>query len=215
MAGILITLEGVDGSGKSTQTILLEQYAKQKGKKVIVTQEPGGTRIGIKIRELLLDCKNSEMTALTEVFLYAAARAQHIEEVIRPALRQNCIVICSRFIDSTLAYQGYGGGLSLSLLENINLATSEGIEPKLTILFDVDPKQGLKRVTERETIASGREDNGDRMERKEVAFHERVREGFLAIARSHPHRIQVVDGSLPIEKAFEKVKDLVDPLLLQ
>src|SRR3989338_4539555 len=162
MRGTFITLEGPEGSGKSTQARLLCAYLKRRGLKVLHTREPGGTQIGEKIREILLDKKNSAMRDETELLLYLAARAQIVNEIIRPALKKGFIVVCDRFSDATVAYQGYGAGLNIELIEKFNKIATCRLAPRLTILLDIETEKGLKRAADR-----------DRMEEKSVEFHKR------------------------------------------
>src|SRR3989338_7778286 len=166
--GILITFEGGEGTGKSTHIRFVTSYLRKKRKKVVVAREPGSTPIGEQIRSVLLHPKNKRMSVAAELFLYLAARAQLVEEVIRPALKQGKIVISDRFEDSTMAYQGYAGRFPMKTLKRLCKASRGTVMPRLTFLLDVDVRTGLKR--------SGR---GDRMEQKSVGFHERIRRGYL------------------------------------
>jgi dTMP kinase len=212
MKGRFITIEGVDGSGKSTQIKLLHQYLIKKGIDVVLSHEPGGTRIGEQIRNILLNANNLEMIPLTEVFLYEAARAQHVGEVILPALNTGKTVLCSRFADSTLAYQGHGGGMDMAILAMLNEIASCNLKPDLTLVFDFDPGSGLNRVTTREDQKGAQR---DRMEQKNLDFHRRVRNGFLALAKIDPDRIHIIDASGTIEEVFAKTIVIVDQYLQQ
>lgn len=179
--GKFITIEGPEGSGKSTHSRLLCGYLKRRGLKVLRTREPGGTEAGEAIRSILLDKKNEKMSDACELFLFLAARAQIVEEAIKPALVKGYTVVCDRFHDATVAYQGYGAGLDLKLIGSMgNLATG-GLKPDLTILLDVETEVGLRRAGAK-----------DRMEIKSVRFHKKVREGYLKIARKQPRRIKVI-----------------------
>lgn len=207
MRGKFITLEGPDGAGKSTQVKLLAQYFSSRGLKAVVTREPGGTPVAEKIREILLNPENQEMTNRTEVLLYAAARAQHVEELIEPALTAGEMVICDRFIDSTLAYQGYGRGWDLDFLQKVNQIATGGWEPDLTILLDVPSELGIGR------IYGNRKSGGDRLEQQDFDFHRRVRQGYLELAEKFPKRIKVVSAQEPVDVVWQVVQSLADRLL--
>ncbi len=181
-----ISFEGIEGSGKSTQVKCLAEYFRSRGQKVIDTVEPGGTGIGEKIRELLLEPQN-HMEPLTELLLYYASRAQHVREVIYPAILDDTIVITDRFSDSTVAYQGYARGIDLKLLSRLNEIVNPDLKPFLTFMLDLDVEEGLKR----NRMASKK----DRFELETVEFHNRVRNGFLQIASEEPERVKVIDAS--------------------
>lgn len=191
MRGKFISFEGIEGTGKSTQAKLLQQSLTGLGYEVILTEEPGGTLISLRIREVLLSVDHSNMKPLTELLLYNAARAQHIEEVILPALSRGAVVITDRFTDSTFAYQGYGRGIVLNLLESIDKIATNGLRPDMTILLDLDVETGLKR--------NRRINKTDRLELEDVEFHERVRKGYHELAAKEPERIKVLDASGGIE----------------
>jgi dTMP kinase len=199
--GIFISLEGIEGTGKTKQSMLLYKYLKKMGYKVILTAEPGGTLIGLKIRDLLLSIENKKMTPLTELLLYNASRAQHIKEVIIPALKKGFIVITDRFIDSTKAYQGYGRGIDLKLIDLLGEIVTEGLKPDLTILLDLDAKIGLKR--------NKGINKKDRLELEDIKFHKKVREGYLKIAAKEPERIKLIDANQSIEEIHKKIIDIV------
>ena len=182
--GILITLEGNEGCGKSTQIKMLYRYLKKKGKKVFLTREPGGTKIGDDIRRVLLDVRNKGMSPLCETMLYMASRAQLVGEVVKPHLAKGEIVLCDRWLDATVAYQGYGGGVDLRLIGTLGRIATQGIVPKRTVYLDLPVKVGLSRAKKRH--------RADRMEKKRVAYLEKVRQGFLAIARREPGRFKRV-----------------------
>ena len=204
-----ITFEGGDGSGKTTQLKALESYLTARGKSCRSTREPGGTSLGKLIRQVLLEVDKQPITSPTELFLYLADRAQHIQEVIIPAFEQGKIVLCDRHTDSTLAYQGYGRGIDLGLLRSLNEIASGGIKPDLTMLFDCPVKIGLSRTAQRQSqAASGR--NEDRFEREKIEFHERVRAGFLELAQSEPQRFRVIDAARSIEEIAQDVKKIID-----
>ena len=194
MPSYFITLEGPEGSGKSTQARMLAEELERAGLKVLLTREPGGDPVSEDIRKILLDGLDHSVLDRTEVFLYLAARAQHTETIIRPHLEEGFVVICARYIDSTVAYQGYGSGLDLDLIHRMNSFATGGLTPDLTLLLDIDVEAGLKRQNE-----------WNRFERKAVDYHRRVREGFLEEARHHPERIVVIDASASIESVHHEI----------
>jgi dTMP kinase len=181
-----ISFEGIEGSGKSTQTKRLAGYFREKGREVIETVEPGGTDIGTKIRELLLEPGN-HMDSLTELLLYYSSRAQHVKEIIYPALMANKVVITDRFTDSTLAYQGYARGVDVSIIDRLNDIVVPDLKPTVTFLLDLDVEEGLRRNRQAQ--------KEDRFELETVEFHKRVRSGFLEIAGKDPDRVKIVDAS--------------------
>jgi dTMP kinase len=181
-----ISFEGIEGSGKSTQTKRLAGYFREKGREVIETVEPGGTDIGTKIRELLLEPGN-HMDSLTELLLYYSSRAQHVKEIIYPALMENKVVITDRFTDSTLAYQGYARGVDVSIIDRLNDIVVPDLKPTVTFLLDLDVEEGLRRNRQAQ--------KEDRFELETVEFHKRVRSGFLEIAGKDPDRVKIVDAS--------------------
>ncbi|MDA8235717.1 MAG: dTMP kinase [Clostridia bacterium] len=207
MTGIFITMEGPDGAGKTTQAKLLGQYLTDRGRQVVFTREPGGTRISEAIRQLVLDPTYGEMADKTEILLYAAARAQHVRELIIPALEEGKVIICDRFIDSTLAYQGYGRGIDPALIKTVNEMAIQGVKPHLTLVFDLEPGEGLERIKERQ------KGEVDRLEGEGLAFHQRVRQGFLAIAREEEQRCKVVDARKSLEQVHRQVVQLVEAYL--
>ncbi|MDR1292178.1 MAG: dTMP kinase [Clostridiales Family XIII bacterium] len=198
--GRFITFEGPDGSGKSTQIRLLGGYLMKKGIDVVYTREPGGTRIGEKIRYIILDPENSEMDPLTEAMLYAASRAQHVAEVIRPALYEGRTVLCDRYIDSSIAYQGYGRGLG-EIVSCVNDLAVGGLGPDLTIFIDIAPASCFERI--------GRSD-GDRIESEDITYHEAVYKGYLRLAADHPDRVRRVDGSRDVRAVRDDIRTIVD-----
>jgi len=198
--GPFITLEGPDGSGKSTQSILLARYLEKKGYKVVRTREPGGTSIAESLRRIILNPKN-RISKITEVLLYEAGRAQHTSELIIPALRKGKTVICERYTDATLAYQGYGRKLDIRMVKELNRIASYGLKPDLTLLLDLDVREGLNRIRKN---SRGRM---DRMERESIRFHERVRRGYLKIASREPGRVKLIKvKDTPEETHLEVVK---------
>jgi len=188
--GIFITFEGPEGSGKTTHSRLLCGFLRKKGFKVLHTREPGGALISEKIRRILLDPKNKNMDVACEMLLYMAARAQIVKEKILPALEQGKIVVCDRFTDATLAYQGYAGGMDLKAIDNVAGIVTKGIKPDVTFLLDIDSEKGLLRA--------GR--SKDRMERKSILYHNKVRSGYLSIARIEPKRVKVISSTGEISK---------------
>ncbi len=188
---MFITLEGPDGSGKSTQASLLVEYLRQGGRDVHATREPGGTSIGDQVRQILANLENTAMHPRTEILLFQASRAQHVEQVIRPHLEQGGIVVCDRYADSTLAYQGYGHQVDLERLRAIVDFATGGLKPDLTFLLDIDVEVGLRRRTK-----SG---EWNRLDAYELAFHQRVRQGYFELARLEPARWVILDGGRPVD----------------
>jgi dTMP kinase len=205
----LITCEGIEGSGKSTQILHLAKHLRGQGREVVVTREPGGCPIADAIRRILLDPSNQKLCATAELLLYAAARAQHVEEVIRPALSKETIVLCDRYIDATIAYQGFGRGLDLTLIQELNQVASSGLLPDLTLLFDLPVTTGLSRALARNAVAV--EDEG-RFEAESLAFHERVRAGYLQSA-SQEERFTIIDATGSPEQVTERMTHIVDTYL--
>ncbi len=208
---LFITFEGVEGSGKTSQIQRLKKYLTQKGIPCKVTREPGGCAIGEKVRKILLNPDHREMVPATELFLYEAARAQHVKEVLKPLLKRGEIVLCDRFCDATLAYQGYGRRIDLKWIERLNRVSSQGIKPDVTFLLDCPSDVGLNRALQRNRTL--RQEREERFEREEIQFHRRVRKGYLAIARREPHRVKVIDTREGEEKVFEKIRKIVDNLV--
>jgi dTMP kinase len=192
---LFIVFEGVEGCGKSYQSRALYHTLKEKDFPVILTYEPGGTRIGNRIRNILKSRKEGNITPLTELFLISACRAQHVNDIILPALKNNKTVICDRFTGSTVAYQGYGRGLELSIVEKINRVSSYGLEPDLTILLDLPVDKGLSR---KHSVAD------DRFEAEDIAFHERVRNGYLEMARDNRKWI-----TIDARQSREEISDII------
>jgi len=206
MAGFFITFEGIDFSGKTTQARKLATYLKRRGLDVLLVREPGGEEVAERIRGVLLSQKNSPMTPLTELLLYEASRSQLTRRVILPALKQGKVVICDRYSDSTLAYQGYGRGLSKKTVKYLNQLSTFGLSPDLTILLDIPVEVSFKR-----RIRGKRKK--DRVEKERVEFHRRVRKGYLTVAQQNRKRIKTVDGSENIQKTWQKVRQVVDCFL--
>lgn len=198
---MFLTFEGPDGSGKTTQVAPLAEFLTQLGYQVLITREPGGTAIGDQIRQVLSDLKNTGMHPRSETLLFLAARAQLVEEVIKPHLEDGYIVLCDRYADSTMAYQGYGHQNDLTQISSlINFATG-GLKPDLTLLLDVGAEAGLKRKAE------GTEWN--RLDAYSLEFHQRVRQGYAALAQSEPERWVIVDADQPAEKVQERIRQVV------
>jgi len=189
--GFFITFEGIEGCGKTTQIRHLTAHLEEKRLPFLLTREPGGTEIGDRIRQILLSSENSRMEPVTEFFLYEAARAQHLSQVVLPALTDGKMVLCDRFADATVAYQGYGRGLNLTWIEEIHNRFLKGLKPNLTFLLDLPVEEGLRRAWKRIENQTVKE---DRFEKEALAFHRRVREGYLFLARQEPNRIIVLDG---------------------
>lgn len=191
---MFITLEGIEGSGKTTQLRHMVDFLKNKGHDCVITREPGGTEIGKKIRAVLLDPDNSDLDPLAELLLYAADRIQHIQSKIMPSLRQGKMVLCDRFSDATTVYQGFARGLDLELINRLHEIVLGDLKPDITILFDLPPEIGLKRAWKQ--INSGdRTDMETRFEKEAVEFHEKVRAGYLALAQLEPERFRIIDAS--------------------
>ena len=205
MKGIFISFEGIEGTGKSTQVELLGEYLKSKGLSVTKTAEPGGTRISLKIRDLLLATDSTDMDPLTELLLYNAARVQHIKEIIMPALLRGDVVVTDRFSDSTTAYQGYGRGIDLELIDSVDVVATNKLKPHLTVLLDIDVETGLMR--------NRKIQKRDRLELEDVSFHERVRKGFISIAAKEKGRMILIDCSGDIETVHKKVVGIVEAFL--
>jgi dTMP kinase len=188
--GLLVTFEGVEGCGKSTLLSALAARLQALGYELEVSREPGGTEAGERIRDVVLDARHAQLSALSELFLMLAARAQLVSEVLRPALARGEIVLCDRYGDASCAYQGKGRGLGIERVEELNQLATGGLVPDLTFLLDLSPAEGRARMGDRQR---------DRMEREEAEFHERVRAGYLELAERHPTRFKVLDGMLSRE----------------
>lgn len=200
---MFITFEGPEGSGKSTQISLLATWLRERGRSVVTTREPGGTAIGDRIRGILLDPSVVEMEAETEVLLFSAARAQIVRQVILPALRRGDIVLCDRYADSTLAYQGYGHQLNLAQLRTITAFATQNLTPDLTVYLDIEVEVGLRRK------AQGDASQWNRMEQRALAYHQRVRSGYLTMAAAEPGRWLVVDAAQSVSAVHEVVRHRV------
>ncbi len=201
--GIFITFEGFEGSGKSTQAKLFCRYLQRKRKKFLYIREPGTTNISEEIRKILLNVKNKEMSHIAEALLYMAARAQLVEEIIEPALKKGKIIICDRFLDSTLAYQGYGCGIDIEFIKNVGRMATKNIKPDLTLLFNITVEKGLSR----------RGKIKDRIERRSLLYHNRVRDGYLKIARQEPQRIKIINADDDKMNIQHAVRNIVNQFL--
>ncbi len=207
---LFITFEGPDGSGKTTQAQLLYEYLQGRGCPVFLTREPGGTGIGDQIREVLHSLENTEMLPQTEILLYSASRAQLVGQIIRPHLAQGEIVLCDRYADSTLAYQGYGHGLDLQVLRVITTFATGGLKPDLTIYLDIDVEEGLRR---RLAAHQAGEAEWNRMDQQELAFHRRVRQGYLQMVAAEPERWVVIEAAQPADVAQQAIRAEVEAKL--
>jgi dTMP kinase len=211
MPGVFITFEGIEGSGKSTQISRLLQYLTERRRLATLTREPGGTPIGDQVRRILLDPLNRRLDPTAELLLYAASRAQHLREVIRPALAEGRIVLCDRFSDATLAYQGYGRGLSVPDIRELDRIVTAGLRPRLTVLLDLPAETGLGRARDRNT-SEGLHGEA-RFENEDIVFHSMVRDGYLQLAKEEPGRIRVVNAAQSPEEVQEDIRKIVDEVL--
>ena len=204
--GFFISFEGIEGAGKTTQIARARAWLEARGHAPLLLREPGGTPLGDRIRELLLDRKNQGMRPLAEFFLFCASRNQLVESVIRPTIEAGGVVLCDRFTDSSLAYQGYARGLPLETLYALNETATGGLRPDLTVLLDLEIEAGLGRARARR----GEHGEDDRFESEQIEFHRRVREGFRAIAAREPDRVKVVDANRDPEAIAAEIRTLMD-----
>ncbi|OGW94406.1 MAG: dTMP kinase [Omnitrophica bacterium RIFCSPLOWO2_12_FULL_45_13] len=202
--GILITFEGIEGCGKSTQSMLLFEYLKKIRLNSVYTREPGGTKLGEAVRRVLLNSNGIRISDLAELFLFEACRAQIMKEIIKPALDKNSMVISDRFSDATVSYQGYGGRVDLTVIKTLDRIATDGVVPDLTILLDIDTAEGLKRA---------RKKGADRMESKDIAYHKRVRAGYLKLAKKNPKRIKVIKVDGAINKVQAHIREEAEIVL--
>ena len=200
MKGVLITFEGVEGSGKTTQMARLGRWLRHRGHRVELTREPDGTALGIGVRRLF----ERSPEPLTEVFLFLAARHQHVAEKVRPWLDRGRVVLCDRYTDATVAYQGYGRGIDPATIRELNVQATGGVLPDLTLLFDLDPAEGLRRIGRRRL---------DHFERERLAFHRRVRRGYLEIQRAEPKRVRVIDAARAPGAVGAQIRSVVEEFL--
>jgi dTMP kinase len=203
MNGKFITFEGSEGSGKSTQAAKVSEYLKSQKIPVLVLREPGAAKISENIRKLLLDVNNTGMGDECETLLYMAARAQMVNEILQPQLKSGKVILCDRFLDSTIAYQGYGNGIDIKTIEQIGSFATKGLTPDLTILFDIQPDKGLSRAGQKR----------DRIESRSLEYHKRVRNGYLDLSKQYPERIKVIKVDDSVEEIFKRVKPHIDTLL--
>lgn len=212
MPGTFITFEGIDGSGKSTQLRLLNNYLRAHGCNALVTREPGGTQLGLRLREALLDALE-EVDPLTELLVFAADRAQHVRRKLVPALETGAVVISDRYADATIAYQGAGRGFPPELISQIVQLATGGLKPDLTLLFDVSIDESVSRTTRRSSSKTSGRGARDRLDIEAAEFHTRVRDAYLELANAEPERIKVIDTSGPVEQTHERVKQILVPFL--
>lgn len=205
--GYFITFEGVEGCGKTTQIKLLSQFLSDRGIRTLLTREPGGCPIADKIRAILLDAENLALSPLAELMLYAAARAQHVTEVIAPAINTGEIVLCDRFCDATVAYQSFGRGIDRDVIDTLNRHACQGVSPDLTVLVDCDPRIGLERARRRIEATSGPRE--ERFELEALPFHQKVRAGYQQLAADDPGRFLIINGSDSIEEIFAAISSQV------
>jgi dTMP kinase len=209
---VFITFEGIEGSGKSTQIKLLTKALEAAGKTVALTREPGGSALGKTLRSILLSMESRNLDSRAELFLYLADRAQHVAEIIRPAQDAGQIVLCDRFADSTVAYQGYGRGLDVALLTRLNEVAVGGAWPQITVLLDLDPEQGLRRALAR-NLKAGTGVTEGRFEAEHLDFHTRVRDGYLALAALHSNRFISINATEDAATVARAIWAAVEPKL--
>ncbi len=198
-SGLFITVEGTDGSGKTTQIQLMKQYLENMGYQVILTREPGGTQVSEKIRDLVLDKENSDIAPITEMILYAASRAQHVSKLIKPALEEGKVVICDRFVDSSYAYQGFGRNIDLKAIADVNRIAVDGIIPDITFFLDIDVETAIKR-----RVAAT---EADRIEQEKLDFHKNVYDGYKKLSVLYPERIKTIDAQRTVEEIADDIKE--------
>jgi dTMP kinase len=209
MSGLFITLEGGEGAGKSTQAKRLKAALESQGREVVLTREPGGTIEAEKIRDLLVQRDGGEWTPMAECLLFFAARQMHVETLIKPALADGKIVICDRFTDSTIAYQGYGHGFDIPTIRQIETITLGGFKPHLTFLLDLPVEVGLSRSLKQKNVAAGKENTEDRFEKLNREFHERLRQGFIEIAKADASRCTIIDATQSANDVFSILIDRI------
>ncbi len=208
---LFLTFEGIEGCGKTTQAKLLVDKLHELNVPVLLTREPGGTRIGDQIRKILLHAENTDMSSLAELLLYEASRAQHVQEKILPNLDHGIHVICDRYGDASVAYQGFGRDLTVQIVKDANRLATGGLQPDLTLLLDVDPEAGLSRARARNLKFDFAVEEG-RFEEEDILFHRKVREGYLALLKEEPERFRVIDGNTGIEDVQRQIEEIVLPL---
>ena len=212
MPGTFITFEGIDGSGKSTQLRLLGNFLKANSCDALLTREPGGTQLGLRLRAALLDAAE-EVDPLTELLVFAADRAQHVRRLVRPALDAGRLVISDRYADATVAYQGAGRGFSTGLISQIVQLATEGLKPDLTLLFDLTIEESTNRTARRSTGKTATRITRDRLDIEHADFHARVRDAYLQIALAEPERVKLIDTSGPVEQTQARLKEIILPFL--
>ena len=209
---MFITLEGIEGSGKTTQIGRLVEFLENKGISCVKTRQPGGTLIGENIRSILLDPANSALAPLAELLLYMADRAQHIHELIRPALKKGKTVVCDRYFDATLVYQGFARGLSIELIRQLHQLLFNDVKPDVTLVLELSPQVGLERAWQQ--LDSGqRSGDESRFEAEALAFHQKVRAGYLELARLEPDRFQIIDAAQSRDEVFAAIRQIVSSIL--
>ncbi|MFP4497514.1 MAG: dTMP kinase [Vulcanimicrobiota bacterium] len=206
MKGYFISFEGLEGAGKSTQAKILNERLIKEGFPCLLTSEPGGTPLGNEIRQILANNDFKDMSSLTELYLFAASRAQHVSQVIRPNIEEGSIVLCDRFVDATIAYQSYGRGLPENLVRETCSSASWNVRPNLTIYLDIEPSRGLTRVSKR---IQELEIPAHRIEKEQLEFFQKVREGYLSIARDEPNRVKMLHADTPVPELASKIYNLV------
>ena len=208
---LFITFEGIEGCGKTTQAKLLVDKLHELNVPVLLTREPGGTRIGDQIRKILLHAENTDMTSLSELLLYEASRAQHVQEKILPNLQHGIHVLCDRYGDASVAYQGFGRDLTVQMVKDANRLATGGLQPDLTLLIDVEPETGLSRARARNLKFDFAVEEG-RFEEEDILFHRKVREGYLALFKEDPGRFRIIDGNTGVEEVQRQIEEIVLPL---
>ncbi len=211
---MFITLEGIEGSGKTTQIARLVGFLEEKGFECVTTRQPGGTLIGENIRSILLNPANKALEPTAELLLYMADRAQHIHELIKPSLKAGKMVVCDRYHDATLVYQGFARGLSIELIGNLHRFLFDDLKPDITLLLDLPPQLGLERAWQ-QLNAGQRSDQESRFEAEKIAFHEKVRAGYLELARLEPDRIRVIDAAPSPDQVFADIRKIVSALIIE
>jgi dTMP kinase len=205
---MFITLEGIEGSGKTTQIGRLVEFLEDRGSECVTTRQPGGTRIGENIRSILLDPANSALEPMTELLLYMADRSQHIYELIRPCLKAGKTVVCDRYFDATVVYQGFARGLNIELIQQLHQILFDDLKPDITLLLDLAPQIGLQRAWQQLNTGQ-RSEHESRFEAETVAFHEKVRAGYLELARLEPGRFRIVDAAQSQDQVFTAISKIV------
>ncbi|MBW2435091.1 MAG: dTMP kinase [Deltaproteobacteria bacterium] len=209
---MFITLEGIEGSGKTTQIDRLAEFFKERGMACVTTRQPGGTVIGENIRSILLNPQNQALEPMAELLLYLADRAQHINEIIKPALAEGKVVLCDRYFDATVVYQGFARGLRVELLLELHRILFENLKPDVTLLLDLSPQQGLERAWQQ--LSNGqRAGHESRFENESLAFHEKVRAGYLELAKLEPQRFRIIDAGRGADHVFAQISKTLAPFL--